>query len=319
MELQPSPLPDAPEIGQPRPGRTPLVALVLAVAVVVVTATSLHLGRSDAEPKAPSRAERPSGLAVGRAPRVPYLIGAGLYVHGHSLPGRWSLVSTAGPSTTGLRTIDDENDLAVILRSGLVVRTLPEARGAAAVLSPNGNKAAWTEVSEDDHSASVVLHDLDWGHETGRLPLDPTLLTVDGPRMLFVISVDNDGTVLYGNATERYTWKPGSAPVESPAPGPDAAAYPGFPRGSFPIWLSPDEAWGAWLTDGGVTVQRPHRPATRFTIGLPAGDHAGSLTWESGTDLLVAVDDPRLSSPASYLRCSIDSRSCERAPTPFDP
>jgi hypothetical protein len=260
-----------------------------------------------------------STLPVGPAPRVPYVVGEGLYVDGHSRAGRWDLVQAAGRSFSGFRSTPDADGASVVLRDGRVVLRLTSLPWSPAVLSPDGRLVAWFEADEDRTVGRLVLHDLSTGHDVGRLAVDPRLLTVDDSRLEQVLGVGNDGTVRYGSALAQHRWRPGHAPVDSAPPRHRALRHRGFVGVKSTVWLSPDESQGAWIAGrDAVAVQHRARPDTRVTIRLPQGTDATGLTWESGTDLLVTVDDPATNSPARYLRCSTVDLACERAPTALD-
>jgi hypothetical protein len=341
-----SPLPDIAEVvGVTPPARarsrlTRVGGLVLLAAVVTVIVIGTQGGRphrapAPTHPTASGEPASEESLPLGAAPRVPYLIGEGLYLDGRSRPGTWNGLSVAGRSATGFRSTPDQDGAVVVLRDGRVVLTLTTLPWSGAVLSPDGNLVAWAEVDRDRTVGHVVLHDLRTGTDVARLEVDPMLLTVDDDRVERLIRLGNDGTVVYGGLHGWHTWKPGSPPVDTPTPADGSPLTPGFPARSNPVWLSPDESWGAWLTrrDGsnpppdtggtglleGLTLQRPGDPASRFTIALPIGTDAAWLTWETGSDVLVTVDDLRLNSPAYYLRCHVVEKDCEQAPTPFDP
>lgn len=306
----------APRWDRTRTTRAGGVAFVgaLVVAVVAMGARGEHV--TEGRPAGIGRTA--STLPVGPAPRVPYVVGEGLYVDGHSRAGRWDLVQAAGRSFSGFRSTPDADGAAVVLRDGRVVLRLTSLPWSPAVLSPDGRLVAWFEADEDRTVGRLVLRDVSTGHDLGRLAVDPRLLTVDDSRLEQVLGVDNDGTVRYGSALARHRWRPGHAPVDS-TPRHRALHVRGLPRVKGTVWLSPDESQGAWIVGSdAVAVQHRAHPETRVTIRLPQGTDATGLTWESGSDLLVTVDDPATNSPARYLRCSTVDLACERAPTALD-
>jgi hypothetical protein len=219
----------------------------------------------------------------------------------------------------------------VLFRDGVEVARLTKPGSMDAMLSPDGTKVAWIE--QDRNAGVLVVHDMETGRDLGRRPVATTRFVggeeTEGWENL--VAVANDGTATYGNVVTRHTWKPGRAPVDSPAPTEEL--IPGFPTRAGWVWLRPDGVWGAWQTDrtgdpapgpegdgplDGITLQHPSDPASRFTIALPTGTDARRLEWETSTTLLVTVFEDRDGNEWHFLRCAIVDRRCERAPTPSD-
>ena len=306
---------------------------LVAAAVAAAIALGSQVGHPKATPSPvrPTQTQTADALPTGALPRVPYLVGEGLYIDGHSQPGRWSGLMSAGRSAVGYSSVP-QNDAGVVLRDGHVVLTVTSVPWPSLVLSPDGTKVAWVELVQHGTVGRIVLRDLDTGRDLGTLPVEARLVTVDSDAQVRVFRVDNDGSVLYGDLGTWHTWRPGHA-IGAAVRAEHTALDPGFPVRANPLWLSPDESWGAWLSsrsgkilpwDGmgerrdGVTLQRPGASGTRHTIQLPVGTNATALVWESPTDLLVTISDPDLNSPWHYLRCSVVDRRCEQAPTGLD-
>lgn len=299
--------------------------VLVAAAVVGAVVIGSQIGRpTSAPPHGP--ADNPTSLPTGGAPAVPYILGETLYVDGKPQPGTWIGVSTAGGNTLAIQSAGaGSSDVkGVLFRSGALVETLPA--GAEAMLSPHGTKLAWFEVS--GRTADLVVRDLTTDREMGRLPLDPDTITGDSEATVHMTAIDDDGTVHWGGVLVSRSWKPGSTPVDvaEPAQTPDV---PGFPRVATGVVQSPDEAWGAWLTDrdgrsetssdvtafDGVTLQAPGERGSRFTIALPVGTDVRALAWESATDLLLTVFDDPDGAREHLVRCRVTDRQCEIAET----
>jgi hypothetical protein len=200
------------------------------------------------------------------------------------------------------------------------------ATGTEAMLSLHGTKLAWFDVSGS--SAELVVRDLTTDQEMGRLPLDRKTIAGDSEDTVHLAAVDDDGTVHWGGVLVNRSWRPGSSPVDvaEPVSTPDV---PGFPRSAVGVEQSPDDSWGAWLTDrdgrsetsaeftafDGVTLQAPGDPASRFTIALPRGTDLRWLAWESADDLLLTAFDDVEGTTQHFLRCHVTERQCEIAPT----
>lgn len=302
--------------------------LLAAAAVVAAVVVGSQVGGPDAGPQ-PTH-PTPTGLPTGAPPRVAYVSGSRLYLDGRVVPGSWGGVDVVGGTTLGyLDGAHGGVGTRVLFRNGREIGRITHVSVAQpSILSPDGTKLAWVE-REGGRFFLAVLDVPTW-RELGRLQVDRSRLGHLGTEdegWETVTSVTDDGTVAYGGVVAAHTWRPGSAPVDV-APRPSVESTD-FPHSTGGVVVSPDGAWGAWITDrhgkattdygqvsDGVTLAHPGQPASQFTLGLPAGTDGHLLTWESSTDLLVtAYDDPR-GDRWHFLRCNVLTRRCEVAPTP---
>jgi hypothetical protein len=314
-----------------RAGRVAAVVLV-AAAVVVAIVIGSQVGRPTTAPPPAHHSKGATPLAVGEAPRIPYVLGTTLYLDGKPRPGTWLGVETAGDITLASRAAAPDNYAdtdAVLFRDGAQVYVVRHVHSGPE-LSPRGTKLAWIEVV--DGTPVLVVRDLAADRELGRLPLD-TPVDPDVESAETVQSVDDGGTVSYGSVLVSHTWRPGTVPVDQGPPSPSQSP-PGFPN-VLELTMSPDQTWGAWLTDrrgrnvgnrtdydgvlDGVTVQKPGDRGSRLTIPLPAGTDLRGVVWESSTDVLLTVADNAVGDRTHYVRCSRLNRQCEIARTPSTP
>lgn len=300
---------------------------LVAAAVVAAIVLGSQISRPGAAPTPTHPTPTPGELALGAAPRIPYVLDGRLYIDGKALPGTWSNVQTAGRTSIAFNgPEDDENNPVVLFHDGVEVARLTRAGAMDAILSPRGTKVAWIEYA--GKTATLVVHDMDTGRDLGRRRVAQTGSNggeeTEGTEALG--SVADDGTVTYGSVLVTHTWTPGSEPIDS-TPDPQAGLAAGFPQRAGYVWLRADGVWGAWQTDrtgdpapggeegaplDGVTLQHPNDPSSRFTIALPAGSDARRLEWETSTTLLVTVFEDIDGTRWHYLRCDIGDKTCER-------
>lgn len=293
--------------------RTRLAGTVLvAAAVVGAIVIGTQVGRPSTAPPPTNPSPSPSYYASG----VPYVDRKGtLHIDHQPQPGQWSRAVTVGEYTAAFpRDEDPLTDTAVILRNGVRVGVVPDVFYGPE-FSPEGTKMAWFTATR--YTGELVVRDLAGFRDLGRLPVQ--LGSADGtqPRL----RVEDDGTVFYNTSyptdDRNWSWKPGGARVSVPAPPPeDGIPNPaGFQGIRATVRLSPDHLWGAWLTDqdggrlaadegpGGLTVQKPGEPDSRFTIPAAVATGPGSMAiWDSPTRLTIVGD--------SAVACDIVERWC---------
>lgn len=310
-------------------------SVLVAAAVVAAVVLGSQVGRPSATPgpthpsSPPTTTATPAPLPTGEPPRIAY-VGAGHHLHlpsGAPIGGTWWSAVTHDGYTVAVRPGGKmHRGQPVLFRDGVETDLLRDA-AVDAIFSPDGRKLAWVEQSGS--SAYLVVYDLRLQREQGRLPIDPNVVASDNEAEENVVTVDDSGTVTYGSMVGWYRWTPGGARVALGRPTHATLLPTGFPQDAEAVVLSPGGRFGAWVTDqngqvrrgdraphDGVTVQQPGQPGTRFTIALPGGNDAGTIAWESATDLLVSVPaDPDLNS-VTFLRCHVATRACEVAPAP---
>lgn len=282
-----------------RRARLTRVAALGAVAAAVVAAIVIgnQVGRpsSAPEPAPPS----PSYYASG----VPYVLQGILYIDHKAQPGQWSYSTTTGEYTAAVAF---EPAMQVkILHDGEVIATLDQVYSGV-TFSPDGNVIAW--VTADD--GTLVVRDLAAGRELGRaalhLPVPP-----NGEGGVTLHGVQQNGTVYYFIGDQSWRWAPGQRQATkvagSAVPNLEAPNLPGFPAATS-LFVSPDQLWGAWLTEGGaaLAVQKPNDPGSRFTITLPGTVTDPYLKWLSTTRLRLNLEP----SATSAVGCDIVTRSC---------
>jgi hypothetical protein len=275
-------------------------------AIVVGT----QVGRQSTAPPPTNPSPSPSYYAPG----VPYVLDGVLYVEHEPQPGLWSRSVTVGEWTAAFPRDDDPlTDTAVILRSGVEVDTVSDVFHGPE-FSPGGTKMAWFTATL--YTGELVVRDLADFSDLGRLPVELGSAGGTDPRL----GVEDDGTVVYNTdypTYDRYwSWKPGGVRVKVPALSLDDTLPrpPGF-EGIRSVRLSPDHLWGAWLTDrdggrlaaneapGGLAVQKPGEPESRFTIPVAGATGPGSVAiWDSPTRLTIVGD--------SEVACDIVTRQC---------
>lgn len=321
--------------------------LLAAAAVVAAVVVGNQIGRPDAAPqptrptRAPTSVPTPTGtptptpteqpLAVGAAPRIPYVVGDRLYVGNRPQPGSYMDVRSAGRSALADRAGPGAGGPPVVFRDGHQVAVLDKAVGTAR-LSPGGTMVAWFEAyGGTDH---LIVRDLASGRELGRIAADSRAVNPDFYGRLDPYSVAEDGTVVYTTDDATYfSWRPGRSPVRVHVP--DLRTAPeGFPSDASYVVLDPKGTWGAWVTDGlghnpespesngitdGVTFEKRGDPQSRFTFALPEGGSTNKLEWESDTDVLVDFIMEGSGAWDQYLRCHVATGRCEYAPTPANP
>jgi hypothetical protein len=315
-----------------RLGGSALVAAAVVAAIVIGT----QVGDPDATP---SPAPQPSELSTGAPPRIPFVKNDKLYVDGQVQRGSWLGVVTVQAASVGY--LDDANDLTgsvALFHNGSEIARVPNVSVQGVVLSPDGSKAAWVERTGGG-TWYVVSFDLEAGHELGRVAVDRNVLGHVGQESEAwesVSAVDNAGEVTWGGVVRQHLWKPGGVPeVSAPDPNPGATSGE-FPVDEGIVSLSPDGAWGAWTVDHTgdqlqgtsatpdqydveVMAQRPGQPASLIHFGLPRNTNASGISWETTGGFLVTVFDDPTGISWHYLRCTIATRECEVAPTPYAP
>jgi hypothetical protein len=316
---------------RPRLIRSGATVLVAAAAVLGVIALGNGLDHPGAAPSPthPTKSATDGPLPAGAPPRIPYVVHGTLYILGRPVTGKWWDVETVQGTTVAVRA-DQAIGRPVLFLDEEPTHLLDDAVGAAR-LSAKGTKLAWLEKSGS--SAHLVLYDVLARRELGRVPVDPRLLYNEEGTQISIRALDDDGTVTYGGELGMLRWGPGAAPTS--VTGSDVESTAGFPAGSIEVHQNGDGNWGAWLTDrdgasptavmakkgvlDGVTFQAPYAPRSRFTIALPGGYEARTLTWESATEVLLTYSDHPDSPFTRFLRCSVEDRHCELVPTPGDP
>lgn len=305
------------------------LSVVLAAAVVLgIIAFAGHLGNPDAGP-IPN--PEPTVLPTGAPPAIPYIRNETLYVQGVAQPGSWAGVQTHEASSLAyLNDAQDESGTIVLFRDGTEVGRFPNVSSSA--LSPLGRKAAFAQRQGKDWF--LVVYDLETRHEVGRRPADPEKLgrgVVESEAWESISAVDDDGRVSWGGVVEVHTWKPGSAPVSSAPPADPGAQSGNFPVDDSEVSLSPDGAWGAWLTAGSghqeqstgdpsqeylhhLYAQEAGKPSSRFEFRLPPGLNIGGADWETSGSFLTQVFDDPTGDSWHYIRCTLATRACEVAP-----
>jgi len=307
--------------------RTLAGAGLVAATVVAAVALGVHAGHPDAAPGPTHPTGTPSGLPTGDAPLVPYVVFERLYVNDEPVPGTWwdvqtvqgHTVATRGVPPIGKPVLFDNQD------QPRPTHLLDHAIGTAR-LSVDGTKLAWIETTGS--SAHVVVRDLPTGETLGRLTVDPNRVFIEDGTQDHILWLGDDGTVVYGGSSSVRTWRPGSPATPSDV---GLQQVKGYPVDYSEISFSPDGNWAAWRSDrrgrttdrkdfyDGVTFESPRNPDTRFTIALPAGTNVHSVTWESATDVLLRYQEQPGAAALRFMRCSVEDKHCELAPTQADP
>jgi hypothetical protein len=309
-------------------------ATVFLAAAVVLGAILLgnQLGK-------PSAAPSPGVLTDGPTPTGAPLRtwvdrNSKLHLDGVQVPGdNW-----AGPVTTDDLTVAEEGpydtgETGIFLGSTLVGR-IHQVLVHEIPVSPDRRTIAWVRFDNAQHTkASIVVARVsaDGIHELGRLPLASLTLDGDNEGHERLLSVADDGTVLYGGVVGGHSWKPGGDPKPADISqfmyGPD-----GFPESAEDIRLGPAGTWGAWMTDIAnpgaegeevlfttLVMQRRDEPTTRIEFKFAGQyDYVNFLYWESDEDVIVYAGDKGTGAVGHYLRCDGAKRSCEYAPEPTD-
>ena len=307
--------------------RTLAGAGLVAATVVVAVALGVRAGHPDAAPGPAHPSGTPSALPTGDAPMIPYIVFETLYLYDEPVPGTWWDVQTVQGHTVATRAVPPIGKPVLFDNQDQPQPThlLDQAIGTAR-LSTDGTKLAWIEQTAS--SAHLVVRDLETGENLGRLPVDPKRVFIDDGTQEHIMWLDDDGTVWYGGSLGVRAWKPGSPPVTAP-PGPTQTE--GYPVDETELTFSADGNWAAWRSDrrgrtgdrpggyDGVTFESTQNPDTRFTIALPAGTNVHSVTWESATDVLLRYQEQPGAAALRFMRCSVEDRHCELAPTQADP
>lgn len=301
--------------------RTRLAGTVLvAAAVVGAIVIGTQVGRPSTAPPPTNPSPSPSYYASG----VPYVLGGVLYIDHEPQPGQWSHAVTVGEYTTAFPRDDDPlTDTAVILRNGVEVDTVSDVFHGPE-FSPGATKMAWFTATR--YTGELVVRDLADFRDLGQLPVELGSPGGAQPQL----RVEDDGTVFYNThyPTDdlNWSWKPGGAQVKvATSPREDGIPNPaGFQGIRATVRLSPDHLWGAWLTDrdggtlaadedpGGLTVQKPGEPDSRFTIPVAGVTGPGSMAlWDSPTRLTILGD--------SEVSCDVAERWCRDATEPEEP
>ena len=307
--------------------RTLAGAGLVAATVVVAVALGVHAGRPEASPGPAHATGTHSGLPTGEAPMIPYVVGETLYLFGQPVAGSWWDVQTVQGTTVATRAVPPIGK-PVMFDNGDHPRPNHLLDGAIgrAQFSTDGTKLAWVEPSGS--SAHLVVRDLETGVNLGRLRVDPKRVFTEDGTQEHIMWLGNDGTVWYGGSLGVRAWKPGSPPVTAP-PGPTQTE--GYPVDETELAFSADGNWAAWRSDrrgrtgdrpdgyDGVTFESTQNPDTRITIALPAGTNVHSVTWESALDVLLRYQEQPGAAALCFMRCSIEDKHCELAPTQADP
>jgi hypothetical protein len=301
------------------------------VAAVVVGAVVLGTQLGDPRATGPGPTHRSGVLPTGAPPAIPYVDGTTLYVGNVAQPGRYYGVDVAGSSAVaypGAGVVAPHS--VALFRQGVKIRDIATD---LAVLSPDGTRAAWVEVTK--RSAHLVVYDVDAEKVVGRLKVRRSLYADDVAETEArerVGSVTDNGTVTYGGVVVTHTWKPGWDPVDE-VPQDVPTTTPGFPDDARDVVVNPYGTWGAWATgtDGrsgpyddedpaladAITFERPDRPATLVTVPISPHQLVDSITWETENAALVAIQG-RADGPVTYVRCDVSRRTCQVAPVPGD-
>jgi hypothetical protein len=319
--------------------RVAATSLLAAAAVLaaIVAGTRLDHPAAAPSPTHPTTSATNGPLPTGAPPRLAYVSGGTLYLDGKAQPGTWGTAQTVGRTSAATIGRADAPKVVVttlvLFRDDREVARIDNVVRLGAVVSKDGSKVAWVELNDDD-TADLVERDMTTGREVGRIRVERRPLSHEGEENESwenLRDVSDDGTVTYGGVIVTHVWRPGSAPVDH-QPALRWEGTEGFPRSVEPVAMSADGAWGAWTTDSngrtlpddgsawtpdGVTFQHPGETGSRFTIALPPGSEAGTVTWETATQVLVPVfDDPDYET-RHYLRCSTTTRGCELAPPSY--
>jgi hypothetical protein len=270
-----------------------LAAAAVAAAVVI----GIHVGRPDAAP---------GPVHPYYAPGVPYVQDGTLYIDHERQPGEWTYAVSFGDHTLAVAT----DQTGEILRDGVQVLRI-DGPILTSSLSDDGTKAVWV-ISKGKQSGVLVARDLVGGRETGRLPLALPAHGNQGPDVSAWI--DDSGVVHYRIDARGWSWEPGHDPAPEQYVDQELPQTTGFAEANGRAVLSPDQLWGAWMTDRngqltdtgpftGLTVQKPGDPDSRFTIPLPGATDSGAILWRSPTRLAYGVAD--------YQLCDIAERWCK--------
>jgi hypothetical protein len=293
---------------------------LVAAAVVAAVVLGVQTGGPDPTPGPTHPTGTGAPLRTGERPHIPYIVADTLYIFDEPVSGTWWDVQTAQGSTVATRAVPPIGK-PVLFRDLERTHLLDHAIGTAR-LSVDGTKLAWLERS--GASAQLVVYDLEAGRELGRLGIDAGRLFLEDGTRERILWLADDGTVTHGGSLGVRSWRPGSPPTSSAA---GLASTEGYPVDYTELAFSPDEQWAAWRSDrhggtdatggvgafDGLTFESARNPDTRFTIPLPAGTDVEAVTWETATAVLVRYDAGRL------LRCSVEERRCEYAPSQADP
>jgi hypothetical protein len=285
--------------------RLRVVATGLVAAAVVA---AIVLGSQVGRPESAPQPVKPSPSYY--APGVPYLYKDRLYIDHKPQLGAWMQVESAGDHTLAVTA----DQVGVIYRNGVQVGQT-EGVVYASSLSRGGTMAAWIALTGKD-SGELVVRDLDGARDLLRLPVDLQPHGEQGVETSLLVK--DDATTIYEINGRQWTWRPdGGDPVRSHRqPNAIDTHPPGFDGVGQPIRLSPDHLWGAWITgpDGGpaadvegaaiaITVQKPGRPESRFTMPVPREVEAAPIpSWDSPT--VVLLNGPKTA------RCDIMTRTC---------
>jgi hypothetical protein len=284
--------------------------LLAAAAVVAAVVLGSQVGRPNAAPQPATPS--PSYYASG----VPYVHKGVLYVDHKERPGEWVRSQSAGDYTVATRA----DDAMVIFRDGAEVDSVSGDGVLWSALSGDGTKMAWIS-RQDGRTGALIVRDLAASHDLGRLSVR---LREQGDHGVGLsMAVDDDGTVRYqiGDGSWR-SWKPGAgAPIKARQPADEVTTPPGFSGIHSWVRLSPDHLWGAWLTDadgneligddsaGGVTIQKPGDPDSRFTIRFPPGSDVHFLSWDTPVTVFGTGS-------THDVACDLVKRHCENGYAP---
>ncbi|HET6154587.1 MAG TPA: hypothetical protein VFE15_16705 [Marmoricola sp.] len=328
-----------------------LLAAAATIAVVVLAPWILlaHNHAHDATPRpvgpvtetasptpSPTRVATSTTLAslpAGPPPSIPYLAGHELHVHGVAIPTTGTDLYAAG--TTVLVQKFSETDPTWWILQGHRLVDVPELHGVFEVgISPDGDTVAWTS-NPTSSTSRIVAWDPKTERDIARLDLPIPQTCCDGGSIQ-AVSVDGHGNVYWNQADSSVAWRPGSASHQilgrnefmSIAPDGPVITAPGGEAGllgrisATGTWTRiaslPSDQGLAWTPDGTLVATGAEAliPRTQQTVlfDLPSDATTQPIAFEGDGAVLL---DANVGSGKDYvLRCSVSTKSCERALSP---